>query len=159
VPRYATTGTTLLYLSLAAAGHLVWEAAQLPLYTIWRTGSSGEIIFAVIHCTAGDALITAAALMLAILMARLFGLPLFGGRMMLVAVLLGLGYTVFSEWLNVRIRQSWSYTEAMPLLPPLGTGLAPFLQWLVVPGLAFAISASRGGRARRLLMRQGPPSP
>jgi hypothetical protein len=37
--------------------------------------------------------------------------------MLLAAVLLGLGYTVFSEWLNVRIRQSWSYTEAVPLLP------------------------------------------
>jgi len=25
----------------------------------------------------------------------------------------------------------------MPLLPPLGTGLTPFLQWLIVPGIAF----------------------
>jgi hypothetical protein len=46
--------------------------------------------------------------------------------MALAAVLLGLGYTVFSEWLNARIRQSWSYTEAMPVIPPLGTGLPPF---------------------------------
>ena len=92
----------------------MWEAAQLPLYTIWWTGTWGEILFAVIHCTAGDALITGAALVLAILAARVHGWPLFGGRMVLAAVLLGLGYTVFSEWLNVRIRQSWSYTEAMP---------------------------------------------
>lgn len=133
---------------------MAWEAAQLPLYTIWRTGTWRAIVFAVIHCTAGDALITVAALLLAILMARLFGWPLFGGRMMLAAVLPGLGYTVFSEWLNVGIRQSWSYTEAMPLLPPLGTGLAPFLQWLAVPGLAFAITASRGRRARRLTTRR-----
>jgi hypothetical protein len=92
-----------------------------------------------------------AALMLAILTARLLGWPLFAGRMMLAAILLGLGYTVFSEWLNVGIRQSWSYTEAMPLLPPLGTGLAPFLQWLVVPGVAFAITASWGRAPRRLV--------
>ena len=56
--------------------------------------------------------------------------------MMLTVILLGLCYTVFSEWLNTQVRQSWSYTEAMPLLPPLGTGLAPFLQWLIVPGIA-----------------------
>jgi hypothetical protein len=73
VPRSAATRTALLYLSLAATGHLLWEAAQLPLYTIWSTGTWGEIVFAVIHCTAGDALITAAALLLAILMARLLG--------------------------------------------------------------------------------------
>jgi hypothetical protein len=154
VPRYAATRTALLYLSLAATGHLLWEAAQLPLYTIWWTGRWGEILFAVIHCTAGDALITATALLLAILTARVLGWPLFGGRMLLAAVLLGLGYTVFSEWLNVEIRQSWSYTEAMPLLPPLGTGLGPFLQWLVVPGLALAMTASRASRVRRLTTRR-----
>jgi hypothetical protein len=136
VPPYAATRTALLYLSLAAAGHFLWEAAQLPLYTIWRTGTRGEILFAVIRCTAGDALITPAVLMLVILTAWLLRWRLFGRRMVLAAVLLGLGYTVFSEWLNVRIRQSWSYTEAMPLLPPLGTGLTPFLQWVVVPGIA-----------------------
>jgi hypothetical protein len=145
--------------SLAVAGHLLWETAQLPLYTISRDGTRREIAIALFHCSAGDALITAAALMLAILTARFRRWPLFGGRMMLAAVLLGLGYTVFSEWLNVRIRQSWSYTEAMPLLPPLGTGLAPFLQWLVVPGLAFAVTASRSRRTRRLVMRRGPTSP
>jgi hypothetical protein len=79
--------------------------------------------------------------------------------MMLAAVLLGVGYTVFSEWLNVGIRQSWSYTEAMPVLPLFGTGLTPFLQWLVVPGLAFAITTSRARRVCRLLMRRGPTSP
>ena len=77
--------------------------------------------------------------------------------MVLAAVLLGLGYTVFSEWLNVRIRQSWSYTEAMPVLLPFGTGLAPFLQWLVVPGLALAIAVSWD--RRRLLIPRRPPSP
>ena len=94
------------------------------------------ILFAVIHCTAGDALITAAALIVAILTARRLRWPIFGGRMALAAVLLGLGYTVFSEWLNAHIRHSWSYTEAMPVIPPLGTGLSPLLQWLIVPGIA-----------------------
>ena len=127
----------LLYLSAATGIHLVWETAQLPLYTIWSTGTRLEILFAVIHCTAGDLLITASALTLAALVARIGHWPFFGNRMALTAILLGLGYTVFSEWLNTQVRHSWSYTEAMPLLPPLGTGLTPFLQWLIVPGIAF----------------------
>ena len=48
----------------------------------------------------------------------------------------GLGvaaYTVVSEWLNTSVTQSWAYTKAMPTLPPLGTGLAPLLQWLLLP--------------------------
>ena len=88
--------------------------AQLPLYTIWSTGTRLEILFAVIHCTAGDLLITASALALAALVAKIERWPFFGKRMMLTAILLGLCYTVFSEWLNTQVRQSWSYTEAMP---------------------------------------------
>ena len=131
MPRYATTSTALLYLSVASAGHLLWEAAQLPLYTIWWIETKRAILFAVIHCTAGDALITAAALIVAILAARLLRWPIFGGRMALAAVLLGLGYTVFSEWLNTRIRHSWSYItprrcpfyrHSAPASPPFCNG-------------------------------------
>ena len=77
------------------------------------------------------------ALALAALAARIGRWPFFGNRMALTAILLGLGYTVFSEWLNTQVRQSWSCTEKMPLLPPFGTGLTPFLQWLIVPAIAF----------------------
>jgi hypothetical protein len=58
---------------------------------------------------------------------------------MLAATILGLGYTVYSEWLNVNVRETWAYTAWMPRIPPLGTGLSPLLQWIVVPGLAFFI--------------------
>jgi hypothetical protein len=32
----------LLYLALAGAGHFLWETAQLPLYTIWWTGTKAR---------------------------------------------------------------------------------------------------------------------
>ena len=67
--------------------------------------------------------------------------------MALTAIVLGAAYTIFSEWLNVQIRRSWSYTAAMPVVPGLRTGLAPLLQWIVVPDLAFAITAHRYRRA------------
>jgi hypothetical protein len=54
------------------------------------------------------------------------------------AILFGLGYTIMSEWLNTAVWVSWSYSSVMPVLPWLGTGLSPLLQWLVVPALAFA---------------------
>ena len=34
--------------------NLLWELLQLPLYTIWNTGTPREIVIAVLHCTAGD---------------------------------------------------------------------------------------------------------
>jgi hypothetical protein len=91
------------------------------------------------HCTGGDVLVTTVTLSAAAALARYFHWRVFGWRMVFTAILLGAAYTVFSEWFNVDIRRSWSYTAAMPLLPLLGTGLTPLLQWVVVPGLAFAI--------------------
>jgi len=138
-----------LYIGLATAGHFVWEAAQLPLYTLWHTGTPREILSALLHCTGGDILITAVTLAAAAALARLFCWRPFGWRMVCTAIALGATYTIFSEWMNVEIRRTWSYTAAMPVLPLLGTGLTPLLQWVVVPGLAFAIIAGWDLRRQR----------
>ena len=150
----STDGRLLPWLAraigLATIGHFLWEAAQLPLYTLWRTATPGEIAFALIHCTGGDVLITTMTLAAAVALARRFRWPPFGRRMVFTAIVLGTAYTIFSEWLNVAIRGTWSYTMAMPVLPWLGTGLTPLLQWLIVPGLALAIIGHRYRRARLL---------
>ena len=51
----------------------------------------------------------------------------------------GVAYTIFSEWLNIVVRQSWAYSEAMPVVPLIGVGLSPLLQWLVIPGVAMLV--------------------
>jgi len=129
------------YVAVIALGNLVWEFAQMPLYTLWRTGTGGEIAFAALHCTGGDVLIATASLGLAFLMAGRPAWP--RERFLAVAitsVTLGLSYTVFSEWLNSEVRRTWAYSDLMPTLPWLGTGLSPLAQWLVVPILAFRAS-------------------
>lgn len=131
-------GTFLRFLGAMAAGNLIWEAAHVPLYTLWVKGSWREITFAVLHCTVGDVMIAAICLLLSL--AVVGGKPWPVARYGAVAamtILLGLGYTVFSEWLNTEVRASWAYREAMPRLPGLGTGLTPVLQWIVVPAFSF----------------------
>jgi hypothetical protein len=140
-----------LSIALAAIGHFSWEAAQLPLYTLWRTGMPREIVFALFHCSGGDILITTATFTAAVALARHFRWPPFGWRMVFTAIILGAGYTIFSEWMNVQIRRTWSYTASMPVVPFLGTGLTPLLQWLIVPGLALAITGYRYRRVHRLM--------
>ena len=39
----------------------------------------------------------------------------------------------------------------MPVVPGLGTGVTPLLQWLIVPSLAFAIITYRDRRPRRIV--------
>jgi hypothetical protein len=44
---------------------------------------------------------------------------------------------MFSEWLNIEVRGAWAYRDTMPVIPVIGMGLSPFLQWIIVPILAF----------------------
>jgi hypothetical protein len=126
------------YALAIALGNLVWELAQLPLYTIWYEGGAGRILFAAVHCTGGDVVIAGASLLASLLVLGDQRWP-YGNyhTVATAAVLGGLGYTVYSEWLNTEIRGSWAYTESMPQLPVVGTGLSPLAQWLVVPPFAF----------------------
>lgn len=133
----------LIYLCLATPMHFVWEILHVRLYTISKAGLPGEVAFAIAHCTAGDALIAALAMGAALWLSRWFepdGWPLIGT--VALAAALGAGYTISSEWLNVEVRRTWAYTEDMPRVPPLGTGLTPLLQWLLITPLA-ALAAHR----------------
>lgn len=129
-----------IYLAIIAVGNLIWEAAHLPLYTIWTTGTMREQAFAVVHCTGGDLLIATSSLVIGLI---LVGDSLWPGRRFLhvagLTMLLGVGYTIFSEWLNIIIRQSWAYSDLMPIVTILGfkVGLSPVFQWIIVPSFAF----------------------
>ena len=138
------------YFAVIAVGNLVWEFAHMPLYTIWNTGSTGEIVFAAVHCTGGDLLIATSALLLSLLA--------FGAgwpwertsvrRVIASTMVAGVGYTLFSEWLNIVVREAWAYSELMPVVPIVDAGLSPLLQWVVIPGLAFAWALRPFGSTR-----------
>lgn len=136
------------YVAVIVPANLAWEAAQLPLYTIWREGKWSEITFAVFHCTAGDALIASASLIGALLLVGSAHWP--DERYVAVAtftLVAGVAYTAFSEWLNTEVRGSWAYSDLMPVLPVTGTGLSPLAQWVVIPLAAFWWLAGRPAEA------------
>jgi len=121
-----------------ALGNLAWEFAHMPLYTLWDTGSTGEIVFAALHCTGGDILIAMSTLLVALILFGTSQWPEYGYRLVaFAAIVFGLGYAVFSEWLNIEVRQTWAYRETMPVIPVIGVGLSPVAQWILLPGIAF----------------------
>jgi hypothetical protein len=126
------------YLVAIAVGNLIWEFAHMPLYTLWETGSWGEIVFAAIHCTGGDILIAMSALLAALFLFGSGQWPETGYRIVGIATtLIGIGYTVFSEWLNIEVREAWAYRDLMPVIPVIDAGLSPIAQWIVLPIIAF----------------------
>ena len=119
--------------------NLIWEIGQLPFYTLWQHASLYEIGYAIAHCTAGDVLIALACASAALAITR-WHWPTPGRQsthFLLCFIVLSIVYTIFSEWLNTTVRMSWAYSDLMPVLPLLGTGIAPLLQWIAVPTLAF----------------------
>lgn len=134
------------YLLASLLLHLSWELLQLPLYSIWAEPYSKRA-FAVLHCTVGDLMIAGLSLLAALALTGQRDWPRTGTRRVwLFIVLIGVGYTMYSEWLNVSVRRSWAYSPLMPTLPIIGTGLAPLLQWLVVPTLTLRIATGRAPR-------------
>jgi hypothetical protein len=126
------------YIAVMALGNLIWEFAHMPLYTLWEAGTAGEIVFAAVHCTGGDILIALSALTAALFLFGTNQWPRRGyWRVALPAIAIGLGYTVFSEWLNIEVREAWAYRELMPVIPVIDAGLSPIAQWIVFPAFAF----------------------
>ena len=121
------------YLPRLVVCSLAWEILQLPLYTLWTDSRPEQIAFAVAHCTAGDVMIGAAALVMALIIGRAgvsANWP--RARIAWTMVALTLAYTLISERANLALG-NWQYSVWMPVLPWLGVGLAPLLQWIVVP--------------------------
>ncbi len=139
--RSARTIVVVRYLGFLVLANLVWEFAHMPFYSVWKDGDWAQIAYNGLHCTFGDLMIGASALFLGVLVAGGVGWP--NEKRMgvaLVTILFGICYTVFSEWLNVYVRKSWSYSELMPLLPGFEIGFSPIAQWLVLPALGFLVA-------------------
>lgn len=131
------------YLCVILLGNLAWELGQLPLYTLWQTGSAGEIGLAVLHCTVGDVLIAGAALLGSLVVTGGADWPRTGfGPVAAITLIAGIGVTATIEHLSTT-RGIWTYSDLMPVVPGTGIGIAPLMQWIVVPVLAFVFVWSR----------------
>ena len=128
----------LAWAALSFGLNLLWEVAQLPLYRIPQDQGPLYAAYAVLHCTAGDVLIAVTSFLITVGVLRdpdwLSSQP---WRGVMLVTFCGFTYTVLSEWRNVYQTGAWAYSSEMPLI--LGIGLAPMLQWLVVPPATLAI--------------------
>jgi hypothetical protein len=113
-----------------------WEFLQVPFYRDMPQAAHWDAILFCSRATAGDALIALASFWGVALLSRsrvwvtrpsLWQVGAFSA--FAVAITVGL------EWHATVIAERWAYAEHMPVLPVIGTGLLPILQWVILPPL------------------------
>jgi hypothetical protein len=123
---------TAIWSVLAFVFNLAWEIAQVRLYTIWSELDRWSVAWSLFHCSVGDVMIALALFALAGVALRRADWPVSqpwtGGAIVVAGAV---AYTAWSEWYNVYRAGNWSYAASMPLI--FGIGLAPLLQWLILP--------------------------
>lgn len=137
--RTAGRGLELPELNVAIFAFLlnfVWEFWQAPLYRGMRAAPHWAGVETCTIATLGDVLIALLAFwfIAAIVHSRGWVLePSVSTVLGFTAT--GIAVTVGAEWLFTDALDRWAYSASMPRIPVLGTGLAPVLQWLVLPPL------------------------
>lgn len=116
--------------------NLPWEFAQVPLFAGMPSARHWSAILVCGAATLGDVVLALAAYWTVALTAGgrqwILG-PTRGQVLRFVAV--GVLATIVIERLATGPLGRWTYSDAMPVVPLLGVGLSPLLQWIVLPPL------------------------
>jgi hypothetical protein len=116
--------------------NFAWEILQAPLYAGMAAMPHAQVTKACLQATVGDAVIMLIAhgTVAAVGRSRHWIVAAKGWQLVLF-VALGVSITAVIEGLATRGYwiASWDYLPTMPLVPGADIGLAPLLQWVVLP--------------------------
>lgn len=113
-----------------------WEILQAPLFEKMETIGHWEGTQICLRAAVGDVfmMVLIFAIMGLLYRSRRWYMRLTPAKYLLY-IALGEGVTIVFEWLATVHLDRWQYIQSMPVLPLLGTGILPLLQWLIIPSL------------------------
>jgi len=143
--RRTPLGVSFLW---GSALNFPWELAQMALYVPKAPTTWADHLFlclpAALMDGVGIALIYGAG---AVLFRRPDWVCRPEGRGWLLSLGLGLSFAVLTEWLALALGW-WRYGPQMPVVPGVGVGLSPLLQFLFLPPLTLFVLVGRWLRRR-----------
>lgn len=116
--------------------NFAWEILQAPLYAGMADMPHAQVTKACLQATLGDAVIMLLAYGVVAVAARSRRwIVAARGWQLVLFITIGVSITAAIEWLATRGYWigNWSYLPTMPLVPGTGIGLAPLLQWVLLP--------------------------
>ncbi len=112
-----------------------WEMAQAPLFASMRALSWSEALERCFLASIGDVgIMLVAALLVAALLRRLDWMRAARAWPAIAFIAIASAMSALVER-HALSAGRWTYGENMPIVPVLGVGLAPAIQWIVIPML------------------------
>jgi hypothetical protein len=150
--RAATCLPELNVLLFALLLNYPWEFTQVPLFEGMAQAPHWIAVKTCTRAALADAFIMLIAYWIVAAMSRARAwIEAPRGRHILLMIIVGTTVTVLIEQLVLHGRWfgGWRYSSAMPVIPLLGVGLAPIMQWILLPPLVVVLVKRqiRGGRA------------
>lgn len=118
--------------------NFVWEFMQVPLYEGMPSMKHWHGIETCAVASVGDGLLMLVAFWVTASLWRTREWVLRPSvSQLIVFSAVGVGITIIAQHLATTKGWSWgwAYAESMPVIPIIGTGLSPRLQWIVLPPL------------------------
>lgn len=116
--------------------NFVWEFGQVPFYRDLPSQGHWASIKLCGRATLGDAVIAVVAFwVVAALVASRWWITAPSAVHVACFVGVGLAISTALEWMAIHVQARWAYGTSMPMVPVLRVGLAPVLQWVIVPPL------------------------
>ena len=114
--------------------NLPWELAQVPLFSGMSSAEHWSALKMCGRATVGDGVIALVSFWSVAATTRKREWILRPtARLVSAFITSGVVITIVMEWLATRALDRWTYAQAMPTL--LGIGVAPLVQWIVLPPL------------------------
>jgi hypothetical protein len=116
--------------------NMPWEFWQAPFYTGLAQSQHWEAVVMCTRAALGDALISLFAFWVVAIFSKTHFWVKHPVRYQKMAYIgFGLLVTIALEVLATRVLDRWHYADAMPVVPVIGVGLLPIMQWIVLPPL------------------------
>lgn len=115
--------------------NFVWEFIQVPYFEGMQEMSHWEGIKFCTGATFSDAIIAVFCFWSVAIFRSRSWITRPGKIDLFAFTALGVLSAIIIEWYSVEIIHRWAYVETYPVLPILGTGLTPLLQWILLPPL------------------------
>lgn len=123
--------------------HFFWEMWQMPLFMFSQSTDLPAMNWMCTQASLGDGVIAVISYYFVFYINKKHWLSTASFVDVFLFILPGMALTIVLEHINTGFYSRWEYDPLMPIVPIIGIGLFPLLQWIVIPPMVYLASKKR----------------